>query len=136
MEWYHTIRPALRDMAQRGMCAAETGIRLADLLRRCPSMIAEGQGLVSQVIGGDGEGSQRTPRELLPLPTPKLRPLRQSDLDGWFRQDQVGPGALAAGAEAWLYCVVSALNAMDSHGNCVAFDCSPTEALRAALVEL
>ena len=47
MEWYHTIRPGLRDMAQRGMSAAETGVRLADLLRRAPSLIADGQGLCS-----------------------------------------------------------------------------------------
>ena len=136
MEWYHTIRPALRDMAQRGMSAAETGVRLADLFRRAPSLIADGQGLCSQVIGGDGEKSSRVARELLPLPTPHLRPLTQGDLDKWFKDDKVTQSGIAAGTDAWLYCLVCSLNALDSHGNCVSFECRHSEAQARALEEL
>ena len=136
MEWHHTIRPVLRDLARRGMSAAETGVRLADLLRRCPSLIAEGLGKQSQNTGGEGGSQSRPARELLPLPTPQMRPLRQRDLDEWFRDDALSARAKEAGTEAWLYCVVCALNVMDSHGNCVAFNATPTEAQRAALDEL
>ena len=61
MEWTHTIRPALQEMARRGMSSAEVGARLADLLRRSPGLIAEGQGPASQVTEGEGESSSRIP---------------------------------------------------------------------------
>ena len=53
-------------------------------------------------------------RELLPLPYPPITPLAQVEMQQLFTQGPLCKAALTAGANSWLWCVIMAINYMDS----------------------
>ena len=133
LEWAKA-RSELQLLAQRSMCAAEAGIRLYGVLRRVPGLLT---GELGSIVSPDVEGGGKktsAQRELLPLPLPRIKPLRESDITVMFHSKAIlGPKALQTGAEAWQHLLVSALNGLDSHGNCVSIFGPPSEAQASAL---
>ena len=105
------------------------------MLRRHPDVLADqSRGLSSQLVG---EGSGSVKRELLPLPSPKMTLVRESEMSSLFPcKGVLGPRARKVGAEAWHCLIVAALNGMDSHGNCVSFFGPPSVPQAKALSDL
>ena len=83
VEWARA-RAELKILARRSMCASEAGVRLYNLFRRVPSLLSGelGEMLNADVAGGRGE--QATPRELLPLPLPRMQLLREPEVTSLF----------------------------------------------------
>ena len=98
LEWL-SARSALRALAQRSMTAAETGVRLQEILRRFPSLMSDESGLESSsLFEGVGGNAQRSKRELLPLPLPQCRLVREAELASLHPSDQPpGPRARSRG---------------------------------------
>ena len=134
LEWLKA-RDELKELTRRSMCAAEAGIRLYSILSRTPSLLSDVLGSTSSTNVEGEAGASR--KELLPLPLPKLKFVRESDIVSMFRSPAVlGPKALQTGAESWQHLLVSALNGLDSHGNCVSIFGPPSEAQSRALSDL
>ena len=135
LEWV-SARDELERLAHHSMTAAEAGVRLQALLRRVPSLLADELGaLLTSDVEGGGESSKK--KELLPLPLPRCKLVRDSELTTLFQSDKVlCPKAKELGAVAWQHLLAAALNGLDSHGNCVSFFGPPTEAQSKALHSL
>ena len=108
LEWA-SARDELNKLAQHSMTAAETGVRLQALFRRVPSLLADelGELLSSDVEGG--EGKKGIKRELLSLPLPKCKLVRETELAALFHSNKVlGPKAQELGAKAWQHLLAAA----------------------------
>ena len=132
---FDQIRKACEQLVQRSMTAAEAGVRLQQLLQRHPDLLAYQSGGSSSQLEGDGKHQSR--RELLPLPSPEMTPIREEDLVSMFEGVAVlSPKAKKAGAQAWLCLLVAALNGLDSHGKTKAYFGPPSVPQAKALADL
>ena len=133
-EWA-SARAEIESLAKKSMCAAETGVRLQALLRRIPGLLAHdlGAALLSDVEG-EGTTAAAGRRELLPLPVPQMRIVRESELTELYHTSAIiSPKGKKLGAVAWQHLITAALNGLDSHGNCVSTFGPPTATQAAAL---
>ena len=136
LEWAK-VRAEISVLAQRSMCAAEAGVRLQAIFRRTPSLLTNELGTVITPDVEGLRGAPRASRELLPLPLPKPKLIKESEISALFQSDAIlGPKTQRLGAEAWQDLLVSALNGLDSHGNCVSLFGPPTEPQAKALEAL
>ena len=114
LEWAQA-RTELDYLAHKSMSAAEAGIRLSSLIRRVPSLLANGLGseLLSDVEGA-GKTADRK-RELLPLPLPKLKPVGKSEMVELFESSAIiTPHAQRLGAEAWQHLLELHIDVFDA----------------------
>ena len=84
-----TVRALFSKLALRQMAAAEVGVRLVSLLRRCPGLMTEGvKGFSATSLGGEGSPSSRVSPDLLPLPVPRFQHLSEEDIERAFPAGQ------------------------------------------------
>ena len=130
-----SVRVLFSKLARRQMSAAQVGVRLNCLLRRCQGLWAEGaKGLSATGLGGEGSSSERLSPDLLPLPVPRFEHLSDEEIDKVFPHglhDQ--KGQFRFGTQAWTTLAIQSLNLVHSNGQCSQGPVSGSEAQRKAV---
>mgnify|MGYP003333489142 CR=1 FL=1 len=129
------VRVLFSKLAHNHMTAAEVGVRLLSVLRRCPGLWTEGaKGISATTLGGDGGMSDRLAPDLLPLPVPRFKILSDAGIEGVFLTAERGTKAqYLVGTQAWTILAIESLNLFHSNGASAGAPPSGSEAQRKAV---